>query len=254
MMNNNQYLCGECGCVFERGGNVMGNLKEECEAGIFKSLLEDPYKKLGRFMGKRRCPECGFDNVAVAEELVRIQLPDTMFADREWTKLEENVSEYEEETEEAVALESVSKDGLTMIDDNPIHWCGKVKCVLKKDLVGNVLEFFQGKLEWFKEKYNESDLMAKIASVAKEAGKAIVYNTLLLYYTLMSEEVPVSKKLIVMAALGYFIAPLDFIPDFLVSGFLDDGSVLMFAINQIMPYVTDDVKEETRLKSAEWFD
>ncbi|MDE6291077.1 MAG: DUF1232 domain-containing protein, partial [Muribaculaceae bacterium] len=105
----------------------------------------------------------------------------------------------------------------------------------------------------FKEKYNSSDLMKKIAAVAKKAVVSTVYHALLIYYALMSDKVPTSKKVIAIAALGYFIAPLDFIPDFVLLGLLDDGSVLLFAINQILPYITTDVKIKAFAKLNEWF-
>lgn len=95
--------------------------------------------------------------------------------------------------------------------------------------------------------------MGKIASVAKKAGASTVYYALLIYYALMSDKVPTSKKVIAIAALGYFIAPVDFIPDFILMGLLDDGSVLLFAINQILPYITDDVKAKALAKLNDWF-
>ncbi len=76
---------------------------------------------------------------------------------------------------------------------------------------------------------------------------------MLLYYALTSNEVPASKKAIVIAALGYFIAPVDFLPDLVLMGLLDDGSVLLFAINQIMPYITDEIKAKALAKLNEWF-
>ncbi len=76
---------------------------------------------------------------------------------------------------------------------------------------------------------------------------------MLLYYALTSNEVPASKKAIVIAALGYFIAPVDFLPDLVLMGLLDDGSVLLFAINQIMPNITDEIKTKALAKLNEWF-
>lgn len=95
--------------------------------------------------------------------------------------------------------------------------------------------------------------MGKIGAVAKKAGASTVYHALLLYYALTGNEVPTSKKVIVMSALGYFIAPVDFIPDWILMGLLDDGSVLLFALSQIQPYITEDVKAKALAKLRDWF-
>ncbi len=122
-----------------------------------------------------------------------------------------------------------------------------------KEFIGKTVGFFKGNIDKFKEKYNQSDLMSKIAKVAKKAGASTVYHVLLLYYALTSNEVPAAKKAIVIAALGYFIAPIDFIPDFVLVGLLDDSSVLLFAINQIMPYITEEIKAKALAKLNQWF-
>ena len=122
-----------------------------------------------------------------------------------------------------------------------------------KDFLGKAIGYFNGKINEFKDKYNASDLMGKIASVAKKAGASTVYYALLIYYALMSDSVPTSKKVIAIAALGYFIAPVDFIPDFVLMGLLDDGSVLLFALNQILPYITEEDKAKALAKLHDWF-
>ena len=46
--------------------------------------------------------------------------------------------------------------------------------------------------------------------------------------------VPAHKILLVVAALLYFLSPLDTIPDFLgVMGFTDDAAVILFVLNAI---------------------
>ena len=121
------------------------------------------------------------------------------------------------------------------------------------EYVSKTLTYFNGKIETYKTKFNESDLMNKISSMGKKAGVTTVYYALLLYYALLSDSIPVSKRLIVIAALGYFISPFDFIPDFILAGLLDDASVLMFAVNSILPYITDDIKLKVKSKLGNWF-
>ncbi|MDE5887063.1 MAG: DUF1232 domain-containing protein [Muribaculaceae bacterium] len=115
------------------------------------------------------------------------------------------------------------------------------------------LEFFKEKMNAFSDKFNQSDLMKKITDVAKKAGCTPIYYALLLYYALSDGEVPLSKKLIVAAALGYFITPLDFIPDLLPAGLADDGAILLYALNQIRPYIHEGTEKKARAKLHEWF-
>ncbi len=180
------------------------------------------------------CPECGSEQVLVIDEKNLPELPDEVSSGWDSTLLEEYF-DFDETASGGSEKEISSK---------------KTKV---KAFIGKTVGFFKGNIDKFKEKYNQSDLMSKIASVAKKAGASTVYHALLLYYALTSNEVPATKKVIVIAALGYFIAPVDFIPDFVLMGLIDDGSVLLFAINQIMPYITDEIKAKALAKLNEWF-
>lgn len=103
--------------------------------------------------------------------------------------------------------------------------------------------------------YSPEKLFEKIGNVAKNAGVKTVYAALLLYYSLMSKEVDMRHKLVVLGALGYFVFPLDMIPDLLGPlGYTDDGAVLLYAAKRIFDGITPSVKEQARAKLGEWFD
>jgi len=77
---------------------------------------------------------------------------------------------------------------------------------------------------------------------------------LCLYYTLMSPDVSVGNKTIIIGALGYFILPIDIIPDFIpVLGFTDDLAALKLAFDAVRASVTPDIENQARQKMAEWF-
>lgn len=46
-------------------------------------------------------------------------------------------------------------------------------------------------------------------------------------------ELPWRSAVVGLAAVVYFVAPLDLIPDFLLGGFVDDAAVIMFVVRQI---------------------
>jgi len=54
--------------------------------------------------------------------------------------------------------------------------------------------------------------------------------------------------------LGYFISPLDIIPDFTpLVGFSDDLGVLAAAIATVSAHITDEVRAQTAKKLKQWF-
>ncbi len=103
--------------------------------------------------------------------------------------------------------------------------------------------------------YNPSKLLEKLGNVAKKAGVKVVYAALLLYYALLDGDVPLKDKAIVVGALGYFILPVDFIPDMLGPlGYTDDLSALVFALKTIWDNLTPKVYAQAQGKLTEWFD
>ncbi|MCO5733560.1 YkvA family protein [Rhizobium sp. SSA_523] len=60
------------------------------------------------------------------------------------------------------------------------------------------------------------------------------------YFCAMDPQTPVRVRGILLAALGYFVLPLDFLPDiFAVVGFTDDIAVLMAAFRMIQSHIKD---------------
>lgn len=106
----------------------------------------------------------------------------------------------------------------------------------------------------YEKNYSESGLWDKIKGVAKMAGKPIIKNVLTLYYALQSGNVSGMDKAKIIGALGYFILPLDLIPDALpVVGFTDDATLLLFVLKIIRDAIDDWVKAQTEKKLKEWF-
>ena len=108
-------------------------------------------------------------------------------------------------------------------------------------------------LKKYEEVYTETGLWEKIGSVAKKAGLKVIYYALLLYYALQSPNVSFADKAKIVGALGYFILPLDLIPDFIpVVGYGDDLAVLIYVVRQL-DCIDDSVKQQAQDKLTEWF-
>ena len=103
--------------------------------------------------------------------------------------------------------------------------------------------------------FTDSKFWEKMKEVAKKVGLKVTSYALILYYVLEKDEVPLKDKIIITGALGYFILPIDLIPDFIpIAGYTDDVAGMLFAIKKCMNYVDDEIKEKVSAKLVSWFD
>ena len=106
----------------------------------------------------------------------------------------------------------------------------------------------------FRKHYSDASFWDKLKRYSKVAGMKVVYPALLLQYMMKSDDVPLRAKLILSAALGYFILPIDFIPDFApIIGFADDLGVLLLVLRQMAVYITPEIRKNAREHLHRWF-
>lgn len=102
--------------------------------------------------------------------------------------------------------------------------------------------------------YSESGLWDKLAGYAKSAGQEVVEKVLELYYAAQNPETPMWAKSTIYGAIGYFIFPIDAIPDLVpVAGYTDDLGLLVAAVGAVAMYVTPEVKAKAKQKLRDWF-
>ena len=102
--------------------------------------------------------------------------------------------------------------------------------------------------------YSEKSLWEKLKKFSKLAGLKVVYSVLLLYYVMIDPGVSIKNKAVIAAALGYFILPLDAIPDLTpIIGFTDDLGVLLFALSQVSDSITPEIKARAKKQLEQWF-
>lgn len=110
-------------------------------------------------------------------------------------------------------------------------------------------------IEQYQGNFSESGFWNKVKKVAQKAGAKVIYVALILYYELMDPNVSPKEKAIIIGALGYFILPIDLIPDAIpVAGFTDDLAALMAAYAYVKTHLTPGVKFQAQNKMREWFD
>lgn len=107
----------------------------------------------------------------------------------------------------------------------------------------------------FGDEYSEDGFWDKFKNFAKAAGASVLRPALKLYYAANDPDTPAWAKATAIAALGYFITPIDAIPDITpFVGFSDDLGVLVAALAAIAAHIKDEhvnMAEETLKK---WLD
>lgn len=101
--------------------------------------------------------------------------------------------------------------------------------------------------------YSDDSLWNKIMRYLKKAGYQVIEKVLWLYYACQRPETPAWAMAVIVAALAYFINPVDAIPDPLPGGLVDDAGVLATAVTTVAMYITDEVKLQAKQKLDEWF-
>ena len=103
--------------------------------------------------------------------------------------------------------------------------------------------------------YSEDSFWEKLRKFASKAGIKVTYTALLLYYVLQKPTTPLWVKTTIIAALGYFISPLDAIPDLMLGvGYTDDLGALAMALTTATMYIDEEVKEKAKNKLKVWFE
>ena len=102
--------------------------------------------------------------------------------------------------------------------------------------------------------YSEKELISKIVKFAKAAGIELIYLVCILFYVLQQSSTPKWAKSLIIGALGYFISPLDAVPDVIpVFGQLDDWALLVAALGAVAMFVTEETKAKAKDRLHVWF-
>lgn len=106
----------------------------------------------------------------------------------------------------------------------------------------------------YAEDYSENDFWSKSKSAVKKLGIQTLYKALQLYYVAKDPNCPPRIKAAILATLGYFISPMDLIPDITpVVGFSDDIIAISFALTMAQLYITEEIKLMAKERLADIF-
>lgn len=108
--------------------------------------------------------------------------------------------------------------------------------------------------EKYRDSYSEESFWDKLLKYAKKTGRTVVLNALKLYYAMSLGKATPAQILTIVGALGYFISPIDAVPDALPGGFIDDAGVLAGVVKLLVCCSDKDVVAAAESKVSELFD
>ncbi|MDR0349712.1 MAG: DUF1232 domain-containing protein [Tannerella sp.] len=102
------------------------------------------------------------------------------------------------------------------------------------------------------EYYDDNRFWRKVKRLAKRSGKTVLRPILLLYYLMQDSNVSIKDKAYIIGALGYFVLPVDILPDFIIGvGYTDDLAVIGLLLTHLQNCITPEIEKMTDQKINE---
>lgn len=106
----------------------------------------------------------------------------------------------------------------------------------------------------FAKEYSDESFWAKVGKYALVAGKQVIGKALTLYACLKDKDTPAWARAVIVTALGYFILPMDAIPDMTpAAGYSDDLGALAAALSVVAVHIKPEHQEWAKEKMRQWF-
>ena len=101
--------------------------------------------------------------------------------------------------------------------------------------------------------YSDNRFWKKVERVAKKVGATVLLPVFTLYYMLQDDKVSLQHKAYIVGALGYFILPIDLIPDGIlpVIGFTDDIAVMTLVLKLVKDSIPPEIKARANARVSE---
>lgn len=106
----------------------------------------------------------------------------------------------------------------------------------------------------YEKNFTKETFWEKVKKFAMTVGCEGIRHALQLYYSLDNPNMPMKIKAIIYASLGYFISPIDAIPDLTpIVGFSDDIAALALAVATASAFITAEAKAKADETLESWF-
>lgn len=103
------------------------------------------------------------------------------------------------------------------------------------------------------EHFTDDSFWNKVKRYAKQAGRRVLEPALVLYFCMQDSDTPAWAKAVIVGVLGYFIFPMDAIPDATPAvGFGDDLGALTVALGMVAVHIKPEHSEKAKDKLRQW--
>jgi uncharacterized membrane protein YkvA (DUF1232 family) len=106
----------------------------------------------------------------------------------------------------------------------------------------------------FSSQYSDEGFWRKVKFFAKTAGEKVLEPALKMYYATLDADTPAWAKTVLIGALGYFISPVDAIPDLIpLAGYSDDLGILIAATVTTAAHIKEIHVTKAKQTLKQWF-
>ncbi|MYN12449.1 DUF1232 domain-containing protein [Pusillimonas sp. TS35] len=105
----------------------------------------------------------------------------------------------------------------------------------------------------YRKAYTPARFWRKLGPGVKGISRFALEKALYLYYAVQNPATPKWARRVMLGALGYFIFPLDALPDLApIVGYTDDLTVMAAALATVAFHITPEVKAQAQRKLTGW--
>lgn len=98
-------------------------------------------------------------------------------------------------------------------------------------------------IKGYEKHFSESKFAEKLINVLCIVGEQVIVPVLLLWGVLKADSTPMAQKATILGALGYFIVPLDLVPDTLGAlGYTDDIANIGYVTDLVSKFITPEIE------------
>ena len=95
--------------------------------------------------------------------------------------------------------------------------------------------------------FSDNAFWSKLQSLSGNGWCEMLKQVVTLFVLLKTPSTSMTLKITLIGALGYFIAPIDAIPDLIpLLGYTDDMSIIAMLLNQLSHAITPEIEQQVR--------
>jgi uncharacterized membrane protein YkvA (DUF1232 family) len=99
----------------------------------------------------------------------------------------------------------------------------------------------------YSQHFSDEGFWDKVTRFGAKLGRESLERVATLYYCMCDPDTSWTAKAAIVAALGYFVLPLDVVPDIIpVAGFADDAAIILNATLAVAAYVKEEHRQKAR--------